>query len=191
MRVPCPPCSPRLDKRFGALRIKAAPAINNTPPKSRFARCLKKLAWTVLIATAIALPVRQCIAMPVRVPTGKRSAGTAQGLPCACVSARVARDKNRAKLPHKSSAARTSDLPRAQAAGRAHRMPGRAHKSSDARTDRRDARTDSQDCRTVSGMSAQVAGRAHSPAGPSVLVVCRAHRFWDARTSSRTRAQIV
>ena len=71
-------------------------------------------------------------------------------------------DKNRAKLPHKSSAARTSDLPRAQVAGRPHRMPGRAHKSSDARTDRRDARTDSQDCRTVSGMSAQVPGRAHS-----------------------------
>ena len=43
--------------------------MNNTPSKSRFARFLKKLALTVLIATAIALPVRQCIATPFRVPT--------------------------------------------------------------------------------------------------------------------------
>ena len=44
------------------------------------------------------------------------------------------RDKKRAKLPHKSSAARTSEVPRAQAAGQPHRMPGRPHKWSDART---------------------------------------------------------
>jgi len=81
------------------------------------------------------------------------------------------------------SAVRTSEVPRAQAAGRPHRMPGRAHKCSDARTDRWDARTDSQVCRTVAGMSAQVPGRAHSPRGPSVSVVCRAHRFSDTRTS--------
>jgi len=56
---------------------------------------------------------------------------------------------------------RTRDLPRAQAAGRPHRMPGRTHKSWDARTDRRGVRTNSQVCRTDSGMSAQAAGRAH------------------------------
>ena|SRR3954471_24816324 len=43
--------------------------MNHTPAKRRFARILKKLALTVLIVTAIALPVRQCIALPVRVPT--------------------------------------------------------------------------------------------------------------------------
>jgi hypothetical protein len=34
-------------------------------------------------------------------------------------------DMNRAKLPHKSSAARTSDLPRAQVVCQPHRIPGR------------------------------------------------------------------
>jgi hypothetical protein len=62
----------------------------------------------------------------------------------------------------KSSAARTSCLPRAQVVCQPHRMPGHSHKSSDTRTDCLDARTDSQDCRTASRMSAQVAGRAHS-----------------------------
>jgi hypothetical protein len=102
------------------------------------------------------------------------------GAPAKCA------DTNRAKLPHKSSAARTSCLPRAQVVCRPHRMPGRAHKSSDARTDRRDARTDSQDCRTDARMSAQVAGRAHSAPGPSVLVVCHAHRLPDTRTGRLT-----
>ena len=97
------------------------------------------------------------------------------------VDGRIA-DKKCAKVPHKPSAARTSDLPRAQAAGPPHRMSGPAHKWWDARTDRRDARTDSQDCRTVSRMSAQGAGRAHSQSGPTVLVVCHAHRFPDTRT---------
>ena len=95
-------------------------------------------------------------------------------------------DKNRAKLPHKSSAARTSEVPRAQVLGRPHRMPGRAHKSSDGRTECRDVRTDSQDCRTASRMSAQVPGRAHSVSGPSVLVVCHAHSLPDTRTGHLT-----
>ena len=43
--------------------------MNHMPAKSRFARILKKLALTVVIVTATALPVRQCIALPVRVPT--------------------------------------------------------------------------------------------------------------------------
>ena len=86
--------------------------------------------------------------------------------PLGCSFTAAGRDKKRAKLPHKSSAARTSELPRAQVVGRSHRMPGRAHKSSDARTERRDARTDSQDCCTDARMSAQVAWTRAQLAGP-------------------------
>jgi hypothetical protein len=85
---------------------------------------------------------------------------------------------------HKLSATRTSRLPRAQVVCQPHRMPGRAHRSSDARTDRLDARTDSQDCRTASGMSAQVAGRAHS-------ALEHAHKSSATHTGSRTGAQVV
>jgi hypothetical protein len=60
----------------------------------------------------------------------------------------------RANVSHKSSAARTSDLPRAQAVCQPPRMPGCAHEWPDARTDRRVARTGSQDCRPGAGMSA-------------------------------------
>jgi len=49
----------------------------------------------------------------------------------------------RAKVPHKSSAARTSCLPRAQVVCWPHRMPGRPHKSPDPLTESRDARTGS------------------------------------------------
>ena len=86
---------------------------------------------------------------------------------------------------------RTSDLPRAQVVCRPLRLPGRAHKSSAARTDCRDARTGSQKCRTDARMSAQVAFQPHSAIGPTVLVVCLAHRFPDRpRESSDTAHEL-